>query len=76
MAQNFWTAIDALHDLLVVTIVVSLMTRPRDDRELRRTRLLADRTSARWSSCRGISRPAILGVVVLLATAALNLVLF
>ena len=47
MAQNFWTAIDAWTVCFVVTIVVSLMTRPRDERELAGLVLLADRTSAR-----------------------------
>jgi SSS family solute:Na+ symporter len=34
MAQNFWTAIFAFSVNLVVTIVVSLITRPREDQEL------------------------------------------
>src|SRR6478609_5896224 len=34
MAQNFWTVIDAFVVCLVVTIVVSLLTRPRDDHDL------------------------------------------
>ncbi|QNI35319.1 sodium:solute symporter family protein [Edaphobacter albus] len=34
MAQNFWTAIFAFSVNLVVTVVVSLMTRPREEQEL------------------------------------------
>ena len=34
MAQNFWTAICAFSICFVVTIVVSLVTTPRDRREL------------------------------------------
>ena len=53
MAQNFWTAIFAWTVCFVVTIVVSLVTRPRRRRGAGRPRLLADRTSARCASCRG-----------------------
>jgi SSS family solute:Na+ symporter len=34
MAQNFWTAIWAFVGCLVVTVVVSLCTREREEREL------------------------------------------
>jgi SSS family solute:Na+ symporter len=34
MAQNFWTAIYAFTACFVLTIVISIMTRPREDREL------------------------------------------
>src|SRR5258708_19683220 len=34
MAQNFWTAIDAWTVCFLVTILVSLLTRPRPDAEL------------------------------------------
>ncbi len=34
MAQNFWTAICAWTTCFIVTIVVSLMTKPRDEKEL------------------------------------------
>jgi SSS family solute:Na+ symporter len=34
MAQNFWTAIFAFSVNLVVTVAVSLVTRPREDHEL------------------------------------------
>jgi SSS family solute:Na+ symporter len=34
MAQNFWTAIYAFTACFVLTIAISLVTRPRPDREL------------------------------------------
>jgi SSS family solute:Na+ symporter len=34
MAQNFWTAIFAFSVNLLVTVVVSLVTRPRQEHEL------------------------------------------
>jgi len=75
MAQNFWTAIDAWAVCFVVTIVVSLMTKPRDDREL--VGLVYSLTEKpRDEQLAWYQRPAILGVLVLAATAALNLVFF
>jgi solute:Na+ symporter, SSS family len=75
MAQNFWTAIDAFTVCFVVTIVVSLITRPRDDRELvglvySLTRKPPDATLVWYHN------PAVLGVIVLAATAMLNMVFF
>jgi solute:Na+ symporter, SSS family len=75
MAQNFWTAIDAWTVCFVVTIVVSLMTKPRDDREL--VGLVYSLTEKpRDEQLAWYQRPAILGVLVLAATAALNMVFF
>ena len=75
MAQNFWTAIDAFITCLIVTLAVSLATRPRADSELRGlVYSLTERP--RDGALPWYERPAILGVVVLLATAALNVVLF
>jgi SSS family solute:Na+ symporter len=75
MAQNFWTAIDAFTVCFVVTIVVSLMTKPREDREL--VGLVYSLTERpRDQQLPWYSRPAILGVVVLAATALLNVILF
>lgn len=71
MADNFWMAIWAWTTCFVVTIVVSLVTTPRDDREL--VGLVYSLTEkpkddgAAW-----YGRPAVLGVVVLIAVAALN----
>jgi SSS family solute:Na+ symporter len=75
MAQNFWTAIDAFVVCFVVTLVVSLMTRPRDDREL--VGLVYSLTEKpRDSALAWYLRPAVLGVIVLAATALLNVVFF
>jgi SSS family solute:Na+ symporter len=75
MAQNFWTAIDAWTVCFVVTIVVSLMTRPRDEREL--AGLVYSLTEKpRDGALPWHLRPVVLGVIVLAATAALNLVFF
>jgi SSS family solute:Na+ symporter len=73
MAQNFWTAIDAFVVCFAVTLVVSLMTRPRDDREL--VGLVYSLTEKpRDSALAWYQRPAVLGVIVLAATALLNVV--
>ena len=75
MAQNFWTAIDAFVVCLVVTIVVSLMTRPRDDRELVGL-VYSLTTKPRDTALAWYQRPAVLGAIVLTATALLNVVFF
>ena len=75
MAQNFWTAIDAWTVCFVVTIAVSLLTKPRDDREL--VGLVYSLTERpRDERLPWYQRPAIVGILVLAATAALNLVFF
>ena len=75
MAQNFWTAIDAFTLCLIVTIAVSLFTRPRADGELvGLVYSLTDRP--RDAGLDWYQRPAVLGVIVLAATALLNLVFF
>jgi SSS family solute:Na+ symporter len=75
MAQNFWTAIDAWTVCFVVTIVVSLVTRPRDDRDL--VGLVYSLTEKpRDEQLAWYRRPVILGAIVLAGTAALNLVFF
>jgi SSS family solute:Na+ symporter len=48
LAQTFWTAIVAWTTCFVVTIVVSLMTRPREEQELQGTRLLAHAEAEGW----------------------------
>jgi SSS family solute:Na+ symporter len=73
MAQNFWTAIWAWTTCFVVTALISLVTRPRPEAELRglvyslTERLRSD--AEVW--CK---RPAVLGVIVLGLTLVLNLV--
>jgi SSS family solute:Na+ symporter len=70
MAQNFWGAIVAWTGCFVLTIAVSLFTRPRDEREL---------VGLVWSLTPRISeqvpwyrRPAVIGVIVLAAAVVLN----
>ncbi|HEX6926590.1 MAG TPA: sodium:solute symporter family protein [Longimicrobiaceae bacterium] len=75
MAQNFWTAIYAWTTCFVVTIVVSLLTRPRPAEELRGlVYSLTERP--REEGVPWHRRPATLGVVVLAFTLVLNLVFF
>jgi SSS family solute:Na+ symporter len=71
MAQNFWTAIYAWTACFVVTIVVSLATRPPDERALAGlvyslTPRPAD--DSRW----WYQRPAVLAAAVLVVTVGLN----
>jgi SSS family solute:Na+ symporter len=75
MAQNFWTAIWAWTTCLAVTVVVSLLTRPRPDHELRGlVYSLTERP--RDAGEPWYRRPAVLAVVVLAITLALNVVFF
>ena len=73
MAQNFWTAIWAWTTCFAVTIVISLLTKPRAEGELRglvyslTDRLNSD-AEAWWR------RPTVLGTVVLALTLVLNLI--
>jgi SSS family solute:Na+ symporter len=75
LAQTFWTAIIAWTTCFVVTILVSLATRPRPEEELRGlVYSLTPRPSDKalpW-----IRRPGVLAVVVLGLTVALNFVFF
>ena len=72
MAQNFWGAIWAWTICFVATIVVSLMTRPKRDEELKG--LVVGLTPAPSEGhLPWYLKPLILGVVVLACTAALNL---
>jgi solute:Na+ symporter, SSS family len=75
MAQNFWTAIDAWTVCFLVTMAVSLVTRPRDERDL--AGLVYSLTERpRDAQLPWHRRPAVLGVVVLAATLLLNVVFF
>lgn len=75
LAQTFWTAIIAWSTCFVVTILVSLATRPRPTEELRGlVYSLTPRSTDKdlpW-----IRRPWVLGGAVLALTAALNFVFF
>ncbi len=73
MAQNFWTAIWAWTTCFVVTIVVSLLTRPKPDDELRG---LVYSLTPRLSD-EGLSwyqKPGIVAIGVLILILGLNLV--
>src|SRR5262249_55725230 len=75
MAQNFWTAIDAWIVCFVVTIAVSLITRPRADREL--VGLVYSLTEKpRDDRFAWYLRPAVLGTIVLAGILVLNVVFF
>src|SRR5689334_14197455 len=75
LAQTFWTAIVAFVTCFVVTIVVSVVTRPREEGELRGlVYSLTPRPKddvRRWTQ-----RPIVLATVVLVLTLGLNLVFF
>jgi SSS family solute:Na+ symporter len=75
LAQTFWTAIAAWWTCFLVTIVVSLMTRPRPPEELRglvySLTPRPDDEALPWHA-----KPATLAIAVLALTAALNLVFF
>ncbi|HET6612558.1 MAG TPA: sodium:solute symporter family protein [Kofleriaceae bacterium] len=76
MAQNFWTAIFAWTTCFVLTIVISLATRrQKSDEDLEGlvfwcTKRQVEGGVAWWK------RPAVLGVVVLAMTLALNILFF
>ena len=55
MARNFWGAIYAWTTCFVVTIVVSLVTKPRDADGPQGPRLLDDAAGSRKARCRGTS---------------------
>ncbi len=72
MAQNFWTAIWAFAACFAVTVLVSLATRPREEREL--VGLVYSLTERPRSASRAwFARPAVLGAGVLLGALILNL---
>jgi len=73
MAQNFWTAIAAWTTCFLVTIVVSLATRPRPEAELRG--LVYSLTPRPKEEGIPLYRqPGPLAIVVLLATVVLNII--
>ena len=72
MAQNFWAAIFAWVTCFVLTIVVSLVTKPRKEEEL--VGLVYSLTpKPSEGHLAWYKRPVTLGVAVLVATALLNL---
>jgi SSS family solute:Na+ symporter len=70
MAQNFWTAIWAFSVCFVATFVISLVTAPRSDEELRG--LVYSLTDRPKSDGRGM-RPELVAVIILATVGALNL---
>jgi SSS family solute:Na+ symporter len=75
MAQNFWTAIYAFGVCFVVSIVISLFTKPRPDEELKglvySLTPRPDEGHLPWHK-----RPAALAIVVLALTIALNIIFY
>jgi SSS family solute:Na+ symporter len=75
LGQTFWTAIAAFSTCFVVTIVVSLLTRPRPADELRglvySLTPKPEETETVW-----YKRPATLAIVVLALTVVLNIIFF
>ncbi|MGO8902074.1 MAG: sodium:solute symporter family protein [Isosphaeraceae bacterium] len=75
MAQNFWLAIFAWTTCFLVTIAVSLFTKPREDKDL--VGLVYSLTERpREDHLPWYKRPLALGIVVLVMTAALNLIFY
>ena len=73
MAQNFWTAIYAWTACFLITIIVSLLTRPHEEKEL--VGLVYSLTERQTQhGLRWYQRPAVLAVVVLAATTLLNII--
>jgi SSS family solute:Na+ symporter len=73
MGQTFWTAIFAWTTCFVVTIIISMLTRPRPDQEL--VGLVYSLTPKPESTARNVwEKPAFLGVVTLLLLLILNLI--
>ena len=73
MAQNFWTAIWAWSACFVVTIAVSLVTRPHDEAQLAG---LVYSLTPKIGGDKGpwYGSPVILGAIVLTATVILNII--
>jgi SSS family solute:Na+ symporter len=75
MAQNFWTAIYAFVVCFAVTIIVSIVTAPRPDHELRGlVYSLTDKPSE--ARLAWYLHPAALGTVVLAVSVLLNVIFF
>jgi solute:Na+ symporter, SSS family len=71
MAQNFWTAIFAWSACFIVTIVISLATKPRPENEL--VGLVYSLTEKpKDEGGPWYAQPVTLGVIVLVLTAGLN----
>jgi SSS family solute:Na+ symporter len=73
LAQTFWTAIAAWTTCFVVTIVVSLMTKPRPDEEMKGL-VYALTPMPKDAGEPWYRRPAALGAVVLVGAVVLNVI--
>ena len=72
MAQNFWGAIVAWTGCFLLTILISLVTTPRDEKDL--VGLVYSLTPKQTTE--GLAwfrRPLVLGAIVLIVAVALNL---
>jgi SSS family solute:Na+ symporter len=75
LGQTFWTAIAAWVTCFVVTIIVSLVTRPRPEQEL--VGLVYSLTPKPVEPVQHwYEKPAVLAVIVLTVTLALNIIFF
>lgn len=75
LGQTFWTAISAFATCLVVTIVVSMLTRPRPEGELRGL-VYSLTPKPEEAETAWYKRPATLALVVLALTIVLNIIFF
>jgi SSS family solute:Na+ symporter len=73
MAQNFWTAIYAFGVCFLVTVAVSLATRPRAEQELKGL-VYSLTPRLRAAGERWYARPAVLGAFVLAGAVVLNFI--
>ncbi len=73
MAQNFWTAIWAFSVCFLVTIVLSLLTNPRPDEELKGL-VYSLTEKPQEAHLPWYERPALLGVIVLVLALVLNII--
>lgn len=73
MAQNFWTAIFAWSTCFVVTILISMVTTPRREEELKGL-VYSLTPRPRDEDERWYERPAVLGCIVLAMTLVLNII--
>lgn len=75
LAQTFWTAITAFTTCAVITVVVSLLTRPRPEAELKGlVYSLTPKAGSGDSLLPWYARPSVLAGIVLTATLILNLI--
>jgi solute:Na+ symporter, SSS family len=73
MAQNFWTAIWAWSTCFLVTILVSMVTRPREEKDL--VGLVYSLTERpKEGHLPWYERPVVLGIIVLVLALVLNII--